>query len=178
MQLNKMHKDNIKHKTNIDFAVPEISNYILLNQDCLDLLKSLPDESVQLILIDPPYNLDLADWDTFENYITWASKWIDESYRVLSNSGSMVIFGGTQFQNEKSGDLIEIIHYCRHHTKFRLVNTVVWYYKNDGGIKFTGEIMRIFYETIDDNDYYFYVDESSVDIAGSSLGSVEDFALF
>lgn len=45
---------------------------------------------------------------------------------------------------------------------------------NDGGIKFTGEIMRIFYETIDDNDYYFYVDESSVDIAGSSLGSVED----
>ena len=130
MQLNKMHKDNIKHKTSIDFDIPKVSNYILLNQDCLDLLKSLPDESIQLILIDPPYNLDLAEWDAFDNYIGWASKWIDESYRVLSKNGSMVIFGGTQFQDEKSGDLIEIIHYCRHHTKFRLVNTVVWYYKN------------------------------------------------
>ena len=81
-------------------------------------------------MIDPPYNLDLATWDTYDNYIEWASKWIDESYRVLSKSGSMVIFGGTQFQDVKSGDLIEIIYHCRHNTKFRLVNTVVWYYKN------------------------------------------------
>ena len=130
MQLNKMSKDNIKHKSSIDFSIPEQTNCILLNEDCLDLLKSLPDESVQLILIDPPYNLDLANWDTYENYIEWASKWLDESYRVLSKNGSMVIFGGTQFQDVKSGDLIEIIYHCRHNTKFRLVNTVVWYYKN------------------------------------------------
>ncbi len=130
MQLNKMNKDNIKHKSSIDFDIPEQTNCILLNKDCLDLLKTLPDESIQLILIDPPYNLDLATWDTYDNYIEWASKWLDESYRVLSKNGSMVIFGGTQFQDVKSGDLIEIIYHCRHNTKFRLVNTVVWYYKN------------------------------------------------
>ena len=130
MQLNRMSKENIKHRTSVDFTVPEKTNCILLNEDCLDLLKSLPDESVQLILIDPPYNLDLADWDTYDNYIEWASKWLDESYRVLSKNGSMVIFGGTQFQDVKSGDLIEIIYHCRHNTKFRLVNTIVWYYKN------------------------------------------------
>ncbi len=130
MQLNRMHKDNIKHKSSVDFVVPEKVNCVLQNEDCLSLLKRIPDESVQLILIDPPYNLDLADWDTFDNYIDWAAQWINESYRILSKSGSMVIFGGTQFQDEKSGDLIEIIHYCRHHTKFRLVNTIVWYYKN------------------------------------------------
>lgn len=130
MQLNRMSKDNIKHKTSIDVVVPEKTNCILLTNDCLELLKSIPDESIQLILIDPPYNLDLADWDTYENYIGWAAKWLDESYRVLSKNGSMVIFGGTQFQDVKSGDLIEIIYHCRHKTKFRLVNTVVWYYKN------------------------------------------------
>ena len=130
MQLNKMHKDNIKHKTSVDFVVPERSNCLLVNKDCLDLLREIPDESIQLILIDPPYNLDLAGWDTFDNYIGWAAEWLNESYRVLSKSGNMVVFGGTQFQDEKSGDLIEIIHYCRHHTKFRLVNTIVWYYKN------------------------------------------------
>lgn len=130
MQILKMHKDNIKHKSSVDFEVPESTNCILLQKDCIDLLKTLPEESVQLILIDPPYNLDLESWDSFDNYIDWAAKWLEESYRVLSKNGSLVIFGGTQFQGEKSGDLIEIIHYCRHHTKFRLVNTIIWYYKN------------------------------------------------
>lgn len=130
MQLNKMHKDNIRHKTSVDFVIPEQTKYILLNQDCIQLLKSIPDKSIQLILIDPPYNLELADWDIFDNYIQWAAQWLNEAYRVLSPNGNLVIFGGTHFKNEKSGDLIDIIHYCRYQTKFQLVNTIVWYYKN------------------------------------------------
>lgn len=128
--INRMNKDNIKHKTSVDFAVPEQTDCILLKEDCLQLLKSLPDDSIELILLDPPYNLDLADWDTYSNYIEWAAKWINEAYRVLSKNGNMVIFGGTQFQDVRSGDLIEIIYHCRHNTKFRLVNTIIWYYKN------------------------------------------------
>lgn len=130
MAINRMNKNNIKHKSSVDFKSPDHINYIFLNRDCLDTLKILPDESVQLILIDPPYNLDLANWDTYDDYMAWAAKWIDEAYRVLSKSGSMVIFGGTQFQDVRSGDLIEIIYYCRHHTKWRLINTIIWYYKN------------------------------------------------
>lgn len=130
MAINKMNRNSIKHKTSVDFAIPEKTDCILLNNDCLQLLKSLPDNSIDLILIDPPYNLDLADWDTYSNYIEWAAKWLDEAYRVLSKNGNMIIFGGTQFQDVRSGDLIEIIYYCRHNTKFRLVNTIVWYYKN------------------------------------------------
>lgn len=130
MAINRMRKDNIKHKSSVGFRIPDSTNCVLLTQDCLELLKSLPDESVQLILVDPPYNLDLATWDTYDNYMEWAAKWIDEAYRVLSKNGSMVVFGGTQFQNVRSGDLIEIIYYCRHHTKWRLVNTIIWYYKN------------------------------------------------
>lgn len=130
MAINRMNKDNIKHKTSVDFAVPEKTDCIFLNEDCLQLLKSLPDNSIELILLDPPYNLDLADWDTYSNYIEWAAKWLDQAYRVLSRNGNMVIFGGTQFQDVRSGDLIEIIYHCRHNTKFRLVNTIIWYYKN------------------------------------------------
>lgn len=130
MQLNRMHKNNMKHKTSVDFKIPEQVNCLLLNKDCLELLKNIPDESIQLILIDPPYNLDLAEWDSFDNYIDWASQWLNESYRVLSHNGNLVIFGGTQFQGVNSGDLIDIIYFCRHHSKFRLVNTIVWYYKN------------------------------------------------
>lgn len=130
MSINRMNTNNIKHKTSVDFNMPDETNCVFLIEDCMETLKRLPDGSVQLILIDPPYNLDLAVWDTYENYIEWAAKWLDEAYRVLSKSGNLVIFGGTQFQDAKSGDLIEIIYHCRHKTKFRLVNTIIWYYKN------------------------------------------------
>lgn len=123
-------KENIKNKTDKDFEKPEKAISFLSIEDCVSCLKKLPDESVQLILIDPPYNLDIEKWDTYDNYIKWATKWLNESYRVLSKNGSLVIFGGTQFRDERSGDLTEIIYHCRHNTKWKLVNTIVWYYKN------------------------------------------------
>jgi site-specific DNA-methyltransferase (adenine-specific) len=131
MSLNKMRKDNtLKNKTSTDFEKPEKSTICLKIMDCCDFLKQIPDNSVQLICIDPPYNLELAGWDIYDNYIEWAAKWLDEAYRVLSASGSLVIFGGIQFRDVKSGDLIDIIHHVRQNTKFMLINTIIWYYKN------------------------------------------------
>lgn len=170
MSINKMNSNNIKHKTSIDFSIPEKTNCILLNKDCLDLLKSLPDDSVELILIDPPYNLELEVWDTYENYIEWASKWLDESYRVLSKNGNMVIFGGTQFQSAKSGDLIEIIYHCRHNTKFRLVNTIIWYYKNGMSAHryFANRHEEVIWLTKTDK-YYFDLDSVRVKYSDTDL---------
>lgn len=131
MSLNKLRKENsLKQKASLDFDIPQKSIITLNIMDCCDFLKKLPDESVQLICIDPPYNLELAGWDVYDNYIEWAAKWLDEAYRVLSKSGNLIIFGGIQFRDAKSGDLIDIIHYVRHNTKFKLINTVIWYYKN------------------------------------------------
>lgn len=131
MSLNKMRKENtLKNKVAADFIKPEKSIICLNIMDCCDFLRKIPDESIQLICIDPPYNLELAGWDIYDNYIDWAAKWLNEAYRVLSKSGSMVIFGGIQFRDVKSGDLIDIIQYARHNTKFKLINTIIWYYKN------------------------------------------------
>ncbi len=131
MSLNKMRKDNsIKQKTGYDFETPDEVKILHCIMNCCDFLKDIPDESVQLICIDPPYNLELTGWDIYDNYIEWAAKWINEAYRVLSKNGSMVIFGGIQFRDAKSGDLLDIIQYVRHNTKFKLINTIIWYYKN------------------------------------------------
>ena len=128
MSLNKMRKDRtMKQKSASDFEQPEEIKVLHSIMDCCDFLKQLPDESVQLICIDPPYNLELAGWDIYDNYIEWASQWITEAYRVLSKNGSMVIFGGIQFRDVKSGDLIDIIQYVRHSTKFKLINTIIWH---------------------------------------------------
>jgi len=98
--------------------------------DAVRFLKQIPDSSVQLILIDPPYNLALADWDAFDDYIGWAKQWLSEIPRILKDSGNCVIFGGFQFQDLRKGDLLEVLYYLRHYTPLRLINLVVWHYKN------------------------------------------------
>lgn len=98
--------------------------------DAVRFLKQIPDSSIQLILIDPPYNLALADWDAFDDYIGWAKQWLSEIHRILKDSGNCVIFGGFQFQDLKKGDLLEVLYYLRHNTPLRLINLVVWHYRN------------------------------------------------
>lgn len=164
MALNKMSKDKtLKQKTAADFDRPEKPMISLSIMDCCEFLKEIPDGSIQLICIDPPYNLELEEWDVYDNYIAWAAKWLDEAYRVLADSGSLVIFGGLQFRDVKSGDLIDIIQHVRHNTKFKLINTIIWYYKN-------GMSARRFFANrheeaiwlVKTNNYYFDLDSVRV----------------
>jgi len=130
MTMNQLKKNGDVHSSTVTgINVPYTIHGVFI-QDAIDFLKTLPNSSVQLILIDPPYNLDLDSWDSFHNYIDWAKEWLDEIYRVLSDSGNCVIFGGFQYQDLKKGDLLEILHYTRHSTQLRFVNLIIWYYKN------------------------------------------------
>ncbi|WP_088243597.1 DNA-methyltransferase [Calothrix rhizosoleniae] len=65
-------------------------NYIL-NGDCLDLLKGLPDESVDLIVTSPPYNIgkEYEKKKELEVYLDSQKKVIEECYRVLKKTGSI-----------------------------------------------------------------------------------------
>ncbi len=97
--------------------------------DCLELLAALPAGSVQLIVCDPPYNLQMAGWDRHEDYVAWAAEWLREAERVLSPRGSLALFGGIQYQREAgSGDLLSLLMHLRRHGDLRLVNVIVWNY--------------------------------------------------
>lgn len=106
------------------------TKHVVVISDVLDCLKQIPDNSIQLIIADPPYNIDIAEWDSYDNYIEWASQWIEEAYRVLARTGNLVLFGGFQFENVGRGDLFELVHYIRSCTQLKLVNVIIWYYKN------------------------------------------------
>ncbi|MCT8978036.1 site-specific DNA-methyltransferase [Clostridium sp. CX1] len=108
----------------------EFTFHIPLIKDTLELLKELPDESVQLVIADPPYNIDIEEWDKYENYLEWAKEWIHEVYRVLKKTGNFVLFGGFQFESAERGDLMDLVYYIRKNTKLKLVNVIIWYYKN------------------------------------------------
>jgi len=128
-----MNRTGISHSSmnGLNMEIPETTYHATVNIDCCDLLSKLPDESIQLIICDPPYNIMLAEWDKHERYIEWASSWLKEAERVLKISGSIVIFGGLQFQGEAgSGDLLSIIEYMRRKSNMLLVNLIIWNYPN------------------------------------------------
>ena len=41
----------------------------LLNSDCLDFIGDMDDNSVDLAILDPPYNVNAAEWDNIPNHI-------------------------------------------------------------------------------------------------------------
>lgn len=163
-------EDNLKYKSSSDFERPTEIKLLHEISDCGDCLKKIPDNSIQLICIDPPYNLEIAVWDMYDDYVEWAAKWIDEAYRVLSHNGSMVIFGGTQFRDSKSGDLLDIIQYVRKHTKFKLINTIVWYYKNGMSARrfFANRHEEVIW-LAKSNDYYFDLDAVRIPYSEENL---------
>ena len=75
--------------------------YGLENQDCLEFLRSLEDESVDLILADPPYFKIIADawdnqWTSEKRYLEWCKAWTTECVRVLKPNRCMYVWGTTK----------------------------------------------------------------------------------
>lgn len=71
---------------------------ILYQGDCLKLLSALPDNSVDLIFADPPFNLGkeygegVSDRMEANKYLSWSQQWLSESIRVLKPGGSLFVF--------------------------------------------------------------------------------------
>ncbi|MFK2827131.1 site-specific DNA-methyltransferase [Bacillus sp. B190/17] len=70
----------------------------LYSGDCVELLKQIPDNSVDCVFADPPFNLDkeydegVNDRLSYSDYINWCIKWLDECVRVLKPGGSLLIY--------------------------------------------------------------------------------------
>lgn len=70
--------------------------------NCLDLFKNIPNESIDLIVADPPYNLgkdygNKSDKLEFDDYIEFTRAWIKEANRVLKKTGTIYIFIGFRY---------------------------------------------------------------------------------
>jgi len=60
--------------------------------DCMDILPELPDDSVDMILTDPPYNIGKDGWDRIKNYYDWLMVRFKECERVLKENGTFWFF--------------------------------------------------------------------------------------
>jgi site-specific DNA-methyltransferase (adenine-specific) len=68
----------------------------IIQGDCLELFKRIPDNFVDMSFADPPFNLkkkynSYKDSLEFKDYISWCEKWISEMVRVTKPTGSIYI---------------------------------------------------------------------------------------
>ena len=99
--------------------------------DCLELMKEIPDGSVDLVLTDPPYGMNYVSnyrkvqYEKIENdtEIFWLDRFVDECHRVLSDNTSIYMFC--------SWHKIDIFKQSIER-KFNLKNIIVWVKNNHG----------------------------------------------
>ncbi len=95
------------------------------NENCMKTMVKMPDESIDLIVTDPPYGMNFRSnhrgkrykniyWD---NNLDWLEGWAEESHRVLSDSSHMYVF--CSFHN------VDIFKQ-QIQSKFNIKNILIW----------------------------------------------------
>ncbi len=67
----------------------------LMQGDCLELMKTIPDGSVDMILTDPPYGTTACKWDSV---IPFEPMWA-QLKRIIKPNGAIVLFGSEPFSS-------------------------------------------------------------------------------
>ena len=82
-------------------------NVNLMKGDCLELMKSIPDASVDMILTDPPYGTTACKWDSV---IDLDSMW-KELKRVVKPDGAILLFAQTPFDKVLGASNLNMLKY-------------------------------------------------------------------
>ena len=84
-------------------------------------MKRLPDGSIDMILCDPPYNIGKADWDSFDDYVSWCGEWIAECWRLLKPTGTFVFWHNDLVQTS------ELVCWITKNTGFSFNSFGLWH---------------------------------------------------
>ena len=95
--------------------------------DCVAGMKDLPDESVDIVVTSPPYNLGIKyqDYDdnlSTEDYLTWSLEWAGEVRRTLKPEGSLFLNVGASPANPWMPHELALTF----RNLFQLQNTIHW----------------------------------------------------
>ena len=105
-------------------GVRHYKNGELYNLDCVDFLRLIDSSSVDTVFADPPYNIKKADWDNLgsaDEYIAWSMRWIQESARILKDTGTLYICGFSEILADLKYPSSKFFKKCK---------WLVWYYDN------------------------------------------------
>jgi len=137
--------------------------------DCVKIMNTMPEKSVDLIFADPPYNIGLKydnhkDNMLYEEYVNWAEKWITACLRVLKDNGSIYIAIGDEYASEVVMILKKKGLYMR--------NWIIWHYTfgQNQRKKFSRSHTHILYFTKHPTEFTFNTDNIRVRSVRQEIG--------
>ncbi len=137
----------------------------IYNLDCFDFLAKIDNNTVDLAVIDPPYNLNKAKWDTFKNqkeFFDFTFRWIDALIPKLKENGSLYIFNtpynsafflsylagkGLVFQNWITWDKRDGLGGAK--TKYSNGQETILFFTRSNNHTFNYEEIRLPYESVE-----------------------------
>lgn len=146
-----------------DFKKSE--SVVVFPGDCLDLLKTIPNESLQLVVTSPPYNIG-KEYEKklhLDSYVEQQAKVISECVRALSHKGSICWQVGNYVDNGSIVPLDTILYPIFSKLNLKMRNRIIWHFEH--GLhcsrRFSGRYETIIWFTKSD-DYFFNLDEVRV----------------
>jgi len=141
--------------------------------DCLDVLPTWRDGSVNLIFADPPYNIGYQyhgydDRLPYDRYVRWSRDWIAQCKRLLADDGSIYIAIGDEYAAEVRMILRDL--------KLHLRNWIVWHYSFGQNCKkrFNRSHAHIFYATKSQKQFVFNTADSELRIKSKRQTTYND----
>lgn len=147
----------------------------IIHGDALEILKTIPNESIDLIFVDPPYNIGKNfagrkdKWETDEEYLSWCYQWIDQCIEKLKPTGSFYVMTSTQFM-----PFFDI--YIR--KKMTVLSRIIWSYDSSGvqAKNFFGSMYEpILFCVKDKNNYTFNSQDILVEAKTGSKRKLIDY---
>jgi site-specific DNA-methyltransferase (adenine-specific) len=137
-----------KAKQPVRPSVAEIDRNTIAGGDCIQTMNAWPEDSVDLVFADPPYNIGFS-YDQYKDtldddkYIAWTCDWIDAATRLLKPTGSMYILIGDEYAAETRVHLKKL----QREGKLLFRNWIVWHYTfgQRCKIKFNRSHAHLFY---------------------------------
>jgi DNA modification methylase len=136
--------------------------------DCFDLIKELPDNSVDLVITSPPYSNILSYGKNVsikkpDEYVDWILPLFTEIHRVLKPSGSFILNINDNCENGyRSTYIFDLISRNNKETPLKLYDVLTWYKKNglpNGSRKrFRNQTEYLFHFCKDAKQMKFYMD--------------------
>lgn len=133
----------------------------VINGDTFEVIKRLPSGFVDLLIVDPPYNLTKEyDQTKFsktndDSYIEWFEKWVRELPRIMKPNGSLYFCGDWRTSP---------LYYQVLSKYFCVRNRITWEREKGRGSdrNWKNNIEDIYFCTVNDKDYVFNVDSVKV----------------
>ena len=100
----------------------------IYHKDCIEFMKEIENNSIDLIIADPPYNLNKNfgngsdKWRNVEDWFDWSKKWIDGTIRILKPTGSIFIYGIHHY--------LCYLHCYLYEKGMKYRRQIIWHYEN------------------------------------------------